>query len=62
MDKYTITTGNKDTAKLHRVIRAIMLHDMWNRQYHNTVSSMFQKHKSIMAQLSRQKFNIFIMN
>ncbi len=47
MDKYTITTGNKDTAELHRVIRAIMLHDMWNRQYHNTVSSMFQKHKSI---------------
>lgn len=47
MDKYTITTGNKDTAELHRVIRAIMLHDMWNRQYHNTVSNMFQKHKSI---------------
>lgn len=24
-----------------------MLHDMWNRQFHNTVSSMFQKYKSI---------------
>lgn len=47
MDKFTITTGNKDTAELNRLTRVIALHDMWNRQYHNTVSSMFQKYKSI---------------
>lgn len=49
MDKFTVTTGNKDTAELNRLTRVIALHDMWNRQYHNTVSSMFQKHKSIDA-------------
>lgn len=49
MDKFTVTTGNKDTAELNRLTRTIKLHDMWNRQYHNTVSSMFQKHKSIDA-------------
>lgn len=47
MDKFTVTTGNKDTAELNRLTRVIMLHDIWNRQYHNTVSSIFQKHKSI---------------
>lgn len=47
MDKFTVTIGNKDTAELSRLTRAIALHDIWNRQYHNTVSSMFQKHKSI---------------
>lgn len=47
MDKFTITAGNKDTAELNRLTRIILLYDMWNRQYHNTVSSMFQKHKSI---------------
>ena len=47
MDKFTVETGNKDTAELNRLTRVIALYDMWNRQYHNTVSSMFQKHKSI---------------
>lgn len=47
MDKFTVTTGNKDTAELNRHTRVIMLHDIWNRQYHHTVSSMFQKYKSI---------------
>ena len=47
MDKFTVTTGNKDTAELNRLTRVIALHDMWNRQYHNTVSSILQKHKSI---------------
>lgn len=47
MDKFTITTGNKDTAELNRLTRVIKLNDIWNRQYHSTVSSMFQKHKSI---------------
>lgn len=47
MDKFTVTTGNKDTVELNRLTRAIALHDIWNRQYHNTVSSMFQKYKSL---------------
>ena len=47
MDKFTVETGNKDTAELNRLTRVIMLHDMWNKQYHNTVNSIFQKHKSI---------------
>ena len=47
MDKFTVTIGNKDTAELNRLTRAIALHDVWNRQYHNTVSSMFQKYKSL---------------
>lgn len=47
MDNFTVTTGNKDIAELSRFTRTIKLHDMWNRQYHNTVSSMFQKYKSI---------------
>ena len=47
MDKFTVTTGNKDTSELNRLTRLIALHDIWNRQYHNTVSSLFQKHKSL---------------
>lgn len=47
LDKFTVETGNKDTAELNRLTRVIDLHDMLNRQYHNTVSSMLQKHKSI---------------
>lgn len=47
MDKFTVETGNKDTAELERLTRMIALNDMWNRQYHNTVNSMFQKHKSL---------------
>lgn len=47
MDKFTVETGNKDTAELNRLTRVIALHDTWNRQYHSTVSSMFEKYKSI---------------
>lgn len=47
MDKFTVETENKNTTELNRLARMIALHDMWNRQYHNTVSSMFQKHKSL---------------
>lgn len=47
MDKFTVETGNKDTAELNRLTRTIKLHDMWNRQYHNTVSSMFEKYKNL---------------
>lgn len=47
MDKFTVEAGNKDTAELNRITRVIALHDMWNRQYHNTVSGMFQKHNSL---------------
>lgn len=47
MNKFTVETGNKDTAELNRLTRVITLHDLWNRQYHNTVSSMFEKYKSL---------------
>ena len=47
MNKFTVTTGNKDTAELNRLTRTIKLHDMWNRQYHSAVTSMFEKYKSI---------------
>lgn len=47
MNKFTVTTGNKDTAELNRLTRTIKLHDIWNRQYHNTVASMFEKYKSL---------------
>ena len=47
MNKFTVTTGNKDTAELNRLTRTIKLHDIWNRQYHNIVSSMFEKYKSL---------------
>ena len=46
MNKFTVETGNKDTAELNRLTRVITLHDLWSRQYHNT-SSMFEKHKSL---------------
>lgn len=43
MDKFTVETGNKDTAELSRLTRVIALHDMWKRQYRNTVSSILEK-------------------
>lgn len=47
MDKFTVTTGSKEIAELNRLTRVIALHDLWNRQYHSMVSSIFQKHKSM---------------
>lgn len=47
MNKFIVTAGNKDTAELKRLTRLIALHDIWNRQYHSIVSSMFEKYKSI---------------
>ena len=47
MNEFTVTTGNKKETELKELTRLIALHDMWCRQYHNTVSSIFQKHKSI---------------
>ena len=47
MDKFTVERGNKNTAELKRLTRVIMLHDIWNRQYHNTVSNICQQHKSL---------------
>lgn len=49
MDNFTVTIGNKDTAELNRLTRTIKLHDMWNRQYHSAVTSMFEKYKSSEA-------------
>lgn len=42
-NKFTVTTRNKDTAELSRLTRVIALHDMWKRQYRNTVSSILEK-------------------
>ena len=42
MNTFTVTTGNKNETELAELTRLIKLHDIWNRQYHNTVSSMFQ--------------------
>ena len=47
MDKFTVERGNKNTAESKRFTRVIMLHDIWNRQYHNTVSNICQQHKSL---------------
>ena len=47
MDKFTVTIGNKDTAELNRFTRVIALRDMWNRQYHNTLSSLSEKYRRI---------------
>lgn len=47
MDKFTVEIGNKDTSELNRLTGLIALHDIWSRQYHSTVSSMFEKYKSI---------------
>lgn len=44
-NKFTVETGNKDTAELNRLTRVIALHDMWNRQYHNTVIRMEKSQK-----------------
>ena len=46
-NKFTVTAGNKDTAEPNRLTKVIALHDIWNRQYHNTVASMFEKYKSL---------------
>ena len=47
MNEFTVTAGNKNETELKELTRLIKLHDLWCRQYHNTVSSMFQKHKSL---------------
>lgn len=46
MDKFTVTTGNKDTAELNRLTRVLALHDLWERQYHSTVTSISRQHNS----------------
>ena len=43
MDKFTVTTGNK----VNRFTRVIALRDMWNRQYHNTLSRLSEKYRRI---------------
>lgn len=44
---FTVTTGNKNETELKELTRLIALHDMWCRQYHNAVTSIFEKHNSI---------------
>lgn len=47
MNTFTVTTGNKNETELAELTRLIKLHDMWCRQYHNVVTSIFEKHNSI---------------
>lgn len=47
MNEFTVTAGNKNETELAELTRLIVLHDMWCRQYHNTVTSIFEKHNSI---------------
>lgn len=47
MNTFTVTTGNKKETELAEITRLIALHDMWCRQYHNAVTSVFEKHSKI---------------
>lgn len=47
MNTFTVTTGNKKETELKELTRLIALHDMWCRQYHNAVTSIFEKHNKI---------------
>lgn len=44
---FTVTTGNKNETELKELTRLLKLHDLWCRQYHNTVTSIFEKHNKI---------------
>lgn len=47
MNTFTVTTGNKKETELKEFTRLFALHDLWCRQYHNVVTSIFEKHNSI---------------
>ncbi len=47
MNTFTVTTGNKKETELAELTRLITLHDLWCRQYHNVVTSIFEKHSKI---------------
>lgn len=38
---FTVTIGNKNETELNELTRLIKLHDLWCRQYHNAVTSIF---------------------
>ena len=54
MNTFTVTAGNKKETELAEITRLIALHDMWCRQYHNAVTSVFDKHKKL-ADLSQDE-------
>lgn len=47
MNTFTVTTGNKKETELKEFTRLFALHDMWCRQYYNTVTSIFGKYRKI---------------
>ena len=47
MNTFTVTTGNKKETELKEFTRLFALHDLWCIQYHNVVTSIFEKHNSI---------------
>lgn len=47
MNSFTVTTGNKKETELKEFTRLFALHDMWCRQYYNTVTSIFGKYRKI---------------
>lgn len=47
MNTFTVTTGNKKETELAELTRLITLHDLWCRQCHNVVTSIFEKHSKI---------------
>lgn len=47
MNTFTVTTGNKKETELKEFTRLFALHDLWCRQYYNTVTSIFGKYRKI---------------
>lgn len=45
--KFTVIKGNSDTTDTNRIMRAIAIHDCWERQYHNSVIQAIEKNKDM---------------
>ena len=46
-NKFTVIKGNSDTTDTNRIMRAIAIHDCWERQYHNSVIQAIEKNKDM---------------
>lgn len=46
-DNFTVIKGNSDTTDTNRIMRAIAIHDCWERQYHNSVIQAIEKNKDM---------------
>ncbi len=42
-----VTTGNKNKVEENRIARIIVMHDLWKRQYCNTIDSILKKHDTL---------------